>query len=354
MTGTASRYVHRRAVYDLVVDGKSINPAVDPRLISLRLTEKRGADADELEIVLDDRDGKLAIPPAGAVISLKLGWLDLASGASPQLIDKGSFKVDGRRHGGTPDQLTLSAKSADLTRAFRTRRTQSWRDTTLGAVLGDVAARNALQAAVAADKAAIIVNHLTQGRESDSAFLARLGRIHDAVATVKAGRLLFAAVGSGQTAGGQEIPGMTLTRRSGDRHAWEAAERENYSGVTVQWRDRRSARTSSVTVGSAENARKLGKIYATEKAARQAADSARSKQDRKVARFSLDLARGEPSLYPERTVTVSGFKPELDGSAWLIVEAQHALDAAGGLKTSLQMELNPGPAAGSRSRQARS
>ena len=53
-------------------------------------------------------------------------------------------------------------------------------------------------------------------------------------------------------------------------------------------------------------------------------------------------------------MTVSGFKPELDGSAWLIVEAQHALDAAGGLKTSLQMELNPGPAAGSRSRQARS
>lgn len=344
MTDAAARYIHRRAAYDLVVDGKSINGDVVPRLISLSLTEKRGADADQLELVLNDADGKVAIPAAGAIITLKLGWLDLTEGASPQLIDKGTFKVDERGHEGTPDRLIISARSADLTRAFRTRRTTTWRETTLGAVFGDVAARNGLQAAVAADKAAIVVDHLNQARESDSAFLARLGRIHDAVATVKAGQLLFAAIAAGQNAGGSPIPPATITRASGDRHRWKSAERDSYSGVTAEWHDRSTGQRQSVTVGSASNAKRLGRTYASERAARRAAETHNARQQRKGAEFSLELARGRPDLYPERQLTLSGWKPEIDRDDWLIAETRHQLDGAGGLKTSLQLELKGTPA----------
>lgn len=340
----AARYVHRKAAYDLVVDGQSIGSLVRPRLQSLMLNEKRGADADELEIVLSDHDGKMGIPKAGAVITLKLGWQDLRDGAVPALIDKGSFKVDERGWSGTPDVVTIRAKSADLTRSFRTRRAQTWTGTTLGAVLGDVATRNALQAVVSADKAAIVIEHLTQGRESDSAFIERLGRLHDALATVKAGRLLFAAIGAGQTAGGQPIPTATITRRSGDQARWESAERENYSGVIAEYHDRNSTRRRQVTVGSATNAKKLGRTYGSEKAARRAAETHQSKQNRKGAKFSLQLAQGEPGLYPDRKVTVSGFKPEIDAADWLIVEASHRLDGSGGLTTNLQMELGSAPA----------
>lgn len=344
MTDEAARYIHRKPAFDLVVDGKSISGDVVPRLMSLSLTEKRGTDADQLELVLNDSDGKLAIPSAGATITLKLGWLDLTEGASPQLIDKGTFKVDERGHEGTPDRLTISAKSADLTRAFRSRRTTTWRNTTLGAVLGDVATRNGWQASVAADKAAIAVDHLNQARESDSAFLTRLGRIHDAVATVKAGQLIFAAIAAGQNAAGQPIPAATINRASGDRHRWKAAERENYSGVTVEWHDRSTGQRQTVTVGSASNAKRLGRTYASERAARRAAETHQSRQKRKGAEFSLELARGRPDLYPERELTVTGFKPEIDGADWLIAETRHQLDGQGGLKTSLQMELKGAPA----------
>jgi len=336
--------VHRRAAYELIVDGQSIGPTVNPRLVSLALTERRGSDADELEIVLDDRDGRLAIPPAGATITLKLGWLDLTEGATEQLIDKGSFKVDERAHAGTPDQLTIRAKSADLTRAFRTRRTQTWRDTTLGDVLGEVAARNGLQAHVAAEKASVAIAHLNQSRESDSALLARLGRMHDAVATVKATKLLFAAVGAGQTAGGGEIPGATLTRLDGDRHRWKAAERENYSGVTAEWQDRSTGTRRTVTAGEGGNAQRLGRTYASERTARRAAETQRARQERKGAEFSLELAAGRPDLYPERRVAVSGFKPEIDGTNWLISQVTHRLDAGGGLRSSVEMEIAAAPA----------
>lgn len=345
----ASGYVHRRAAYELTIDGVSITPTVRPRLMSLSLTEKRGADADTLEIVLNDADGRVEIPPAKAVITLKLGWIDLVEGATAQLVEKGRFTVDDRGHDGSPDRLTIRAKSADLTRSFRNRRSHTWENTTLGAVLQDVAGRNGLQAAVAAAKSSIAVTHLAQIRESDSAFLARLGRLHDAVATVKDRRLLFAPIGGGLSAGtGQTIPPATITRRDGDRHSWKAAERGNYSGVVVEWHDRTTGQRSEVTIGSADNAKRLGRVYGSEAAARRAGESHQSRQDRGKATFGLDLAIARPDLYPDRGVTVSGWKPEIDSSAWLIAECQHSIDAAGGMKTVLQMEL--GPASGSANR----
>lgn len=344
MTDPAARYVHRKAAWDLVVDGQSISGTVNPRLVSLSLTERRGADADELEIVLDDHDGKLAIPPAGATITLKLGWQDTTAGATPQLIDKGTFKVQDRAHSGLPDRLTISARSADLTRAFRNRRTQTWRQTTLGDVLGEIAGRNGLQPHVAPAKASIAIAHLNQSRESDSALLARLGRLHDAVATVKAGKLLFAPVGAGETAGGGEIPPATVTRRDGDRHTWKAAERENYSGVSAEWQDRSTGQRRTVTTGSASNARRLGRTYASEAAARRATQTQHSRQQRKGAEFSLDFARGRPDLYPERPLTVSGWKPEIDGTSWLISQVRHQVDGSGGARTSIECEIAAPPA----------
>ncbi|MFS0709936.1 contractile injection system protein, VgrG/Pvc8 family [Brevundimonas phoenicis] len=336
MTGRA---YHPRAVWRLVIDGVDIGAQVTPRLNSLELTEKRGADADELSIVLNDHDGQLAIPPSGAIISLALGWREPGSAAAPVLIDKGRFKVDQRGHAGTPDMLTIRARSADLTRAFRQRRAQSWSETTLGAVLAEIAGRNGLQLRCAPDKAALDVVHLAQSNESDAALLSRLGRMHDAVATVKAERLIFMACGAGQSPGGADLGLARITRRDGDRHNWEEAERDAFSGVIAEWHDRAGGERRKVVVGSEDNAKKLSRTYASEASARRAADTEFKRLQRAAAKFSLTLARGRPDIFPEKTVNVSGFKPEIDAAGWLVVETRHSLNAAGGLATSLQMEL---------------
>lgn len=334
----AGIYRHQSPAFRLTVAGRDISAKVRPRLISLNLTEKRGTDADELDIVLDDSDGQLDIPPKGAAITLALGWKDLGSEQEPVLIDKGSYTVDETTHSGAPDRITIRAKSADLTRAFRSRREGAWSDTTLGAVLNELAGRNGLQLAISSELASTALPYLQQGRESDVALITRLGRDHDAVATVKAGRLLFNPIDSGTTPGGLQIPPVTLTRRSGDGHSWKTAERGSYSGVIAEWQDRQGARRKEVVAGSRENARKLGRIYATEKSAQTAVDREFARLERGKAEFSLNLARGRPDLYPERTVTVSGFKAQIDATTWLISEVRHSLD--GGLRTSLQMELS--------------
>ena len=66
-------YVQPRAAWSAMLDGKDLADKLAPRLISLRLTEKRGESSDELEIVLHDHDGKLALPKEGARLTIGLG-----------------------------------------------------------------------------------------------------------------------------------------------------------------------------------------------------------------------------------------------------------------------------------------
>ena len=72
--GVLNDIAHWKPIYELSVDGVLLNPIIKDRLISLSLTDKRGLEADELEIVLSDHDGKLSLPTRGAEIRFKGGW----------------------------------------------------------------------------------------------------------------------------------------------------------------------------------------------------------------------------------------------------------------------------------------
>jgi phage protein D len=65
---------HLTPTYRLTVEGRDITSAIDARLLSRTLTEGRANQADQLDILLSDHDGQLAIPRKEAEISLELGW----------------------------------------------------------------------------------------------------------------------------------------------------------------------------------------------------------------------------------------------------------------------------------------
>lgn len=58
----------------LAAGGENINSLIQGRLMSLTMTDNRGFEADQLDIELDDSDGKLALPKRGETLSLHLGW----------------------------------------------------------------------------------------------------------------------------------------------------------------------------------------------------------------------------------------------------------------------------------------
>ena len=332
-----SNHRHPAPDYRLVVNGQDITAKVNPRLINLTLSEGREGAADTLELTLADHDGQLALPRKGATIELQLGW------RGQPLVDKGSFEVDEVEHSGAPDQISIKARSADLKRKLRQRTEKSWHNTTVGAIVQEIAARHGLAPRVGGALAATRVEHIDQTNESDLHFCTRLARQHDAVCTVKKGQLVFLRTNSRTTAGGQTLEAMQITRTDGDQHRYHTAERNAYSGVRAYWHDPKTAQKRSVLAGTEATEKRLKDTYATEADALAAAQAEQQRVTRGKATFDLALALGRPELMPQTPVTVNGFKPEIDGTEWLVVKLTHSLGDQG-LTTRLELETHAVPA----------
>lgn len=328
------RYTHPAPTYRLVVAGKDITPTIDARLESLTLTEGRENNADQLDLVLLDHDGQLALPAKEAEISLQLGW------HGQQLVDKGTFVVDEVEHSGAPDKVTIRARAADLGGEIRKRAEKSWHDTTLGAVLAELAKRNQLTHKVDTKLAAIKVAHIDQTNESDMHFITRLARKYDAVATVKKKHLLFLPINGTKTSKGESLAPIHITRKDGDQHRWSSSTRDAFDGVRAYWSDAVNGKRKAVIAGKKEgNLKTMKETFASEADALEAARSERQRIERGLATFELNLAIGRPELGPQSPVTVTGFKEQIDGQDWLVKEISHTL-SDGGLTSKVQMERN--------------
>lgn len=326
----------RRAGIDLVLeDGTNLGARIARRLVSLSLLEAREGEADEVEIRLSNGDGQLAVPEPGAVVSLAIGW-ESGGDVPVGLVDKGSFTIDEVGQQGPPDVVVLTGRSADLTGLLRRRRTKSWRDTTLGSILGEIASRHGRFARVESSLASLPIDIIEQEGKSDMAFVRDLGSRYDAIATWKNGMLLFLPIGNSATAGGTPLGTTTLTKRAGWRWSFNQADREAYDGAEAQWYDQNAARRRTVQLGG-ENRRRLKRVFASEAEARQAAQATLSRAQRAPFRFTYDLAIADPGLQPDMKITLAGWGEKIDGIAWL-VESVRTEFGAQGLRQSLELE----------------
>lgn len=421
---------HPAPIVEIAIDGVSISSILKSRLIRLTHIDNRGFEADTVEVELDDSDGRLDLPPRGAELALWLGWK--AGG----LVYKGLYTVDEVAHSGAPDTLSIRANSADLRSGLTTQRERSWHLITLGALVQTIAIENGLKAVVGPSYFGVIIDHLDQTNESSANLLTRLAQQHDAVATVKDGRLLFIPAGAGVTASGKKIPGVTIVRRDGDRHqfniadratytavratyhdvnlatkgevtwgnaedsaernvkpaatqpttgqykalpttyasrakaqraaakAWQAmknnkAQRAAYIGVKAKYDDRNLKVTGEASYGAADDQRKqkaaqrraardadkigtanafdhsadniktLRHVYSSKANAARAARAEWRRLQRGMATFNIILAEGRPELFPETPAIVSGFKPQIDSTDWIVTRVTNEISDSG-------------------------
>lgn len=315
----------------VVLDGKDITSRIAPRLMSLTITRERGQDADQLDLTVSDHDGKLALPRHGVTIDVSLGW------DTTGLTSMGTFTVDEVEHSGAPDKVVVRARSAQLAQSIRLKRTQSWDSTTLGAVINELAGRNGYAPAVAPELAGVPIAHLDQTNENDANLLTRLGQHFDSTATVVAGKMIVSPVGQGRTASGKPIGSISLVRGDGDQHRYHKADRDAYTGVKAKYHSLDDGGNHEVVAGDETNAKTLRKTYATADDAAQGAKAEQQRIQRGEETFELQLARGRADVYPEMHARVSGFKPEIDATAWLVKRVEHNL-GDNGFTTHIECE----------------
>lgn len=318
-------------IYRITLRGQDITAGFITRLISLTLTDNRGIEADQLDIALSDHDGQLEIPPRGAVLSVALGWSDTG------LVDKGTFTVDEVEHSGAPDVLTIRARSADLREGLKAKRTRSWHSQLLGDILRSLAVEYGLAPVIDAVLGETPMAHIDQASESDANLLTRLGEQSDAIASVKAGRLLFFPAGKSVSASGLELPHITLTRTDGDQHRYIEADRDSYSGVRARYYDINSAAKKEAIAGGGDNLKDLRHVYTDQQSAITAARAEWNRLQRGSATLTYTLAKGRPDLIPELTYSLVGVKGPIDAIVWLGGNITHSLSESG-FTTSLDLE----------------
>lgn len=344
----------RRPGFDLLIGGETVTE-VNRRLLSLTVTDNRGFEADTVELVIDDADGKVALPRRGVDVSVSIGW------EGESLVHKGIFTVDEVSHSGPPDRLTVTARSADFREDFNVKREYSWHDVTVGDVVSAIAGRYNLKPGVSSSLKDVEIDHADQTSESDISFLTRMAELLGAIATIKNGMLLFIVPGQSVSRSGKPLPSITITRASGDRHSFRVADRDAYTGVQAYWLDlnygkkpgtaikrRRkpakqktpasSSREGDYLEGAEGNVFVMRQTFRTERAARRAAAAKWLQLQRGAAEFGITLARGRPDIYPELHAKVAGFKSVIDNADWVIARVVHTVGEQG-YQTALELEV---------------
>jgi uncharacterized protein len=320
-----------RPVFKVVVGGTDVTRRLEAHLSSMTLVACREDHADQLDLEFEDTEGRIAMPRKGVRIEVSLGF-DAAG-----ICLQGSYTVDEVEHRGTPDTITVRARSARVSGPLATRKERSWSNTTVGHIVSVIAGEHGLKPRVADTLVSRPVSQLDQ-TESDMAFLRRLGKHWDAVATVKNGYLVFAPIGHGKTVSGIDLPTVTLRRGSGDRHHFHEIDRSAYTGVRARWYDMNGARGHLALAGKNGHVKILRGDYPTEADAKRAAEAELARIKRGAATFKIDLGIGRPDIFPETPVKLEGWPEAITAYAWIVAKATHKLDGNGGYLTSLELE----------------
>lgn len=332
----------RTPVVQLTADNKPLNDKVMARLMTVSVTDNKNLDADELMITLDDHDGTLEMPKRGVRLQCWMGFEDLG------VYDMGTYVVDGCEWSGTPDTLSITAKSADFKSSLKSGHSQSYHNKTLGDIADTVAKRQQLTLSIKPELVSIDVGHVDQTDESDIHLLTRLCHQYGAVVNIKHGKLLIFTANSNTSVSGHPLDITVITRQTGDQFRYSVEDRQgDYTGVSARYQDKGQATKKTATAGNVEKrgggddpntkTKRLKGAYKSKQAAASAAAAEMKRIEDEQARFSINTAYAYPAVTTESPIQLQGFKAEIDALKWTVDKAEHTYRKYGGLTSQLDL-----------------
>ncbi|WP_375660259.1 MULTISPECIES: phage late control D family protein [unclassified Bartonella] len=189
----------------VLANGEDITKTLMDYVLSIEITDEAENKSDRITIELDDRardsdNGFLDIPLIGTIISITLGY----EGGKNR--DMGAYLIDEISVSSPPQSLSVTGRAASMNTSYRTPKSQSYHQQTLGSIVQEIAERNGYTPKVDPSLAKIVVRHIDQTSESDMAFAARLAGEYDAVAKPVDGKLVLAKRGEGKAITGETLP----------------------------------------------------------------------------------------------------------------------------------------------------
>lgn len=319
--------------FKITYNGKNVTADLAPYVEEISHTDRLSGQADELELVLSNADGrwqKSWYPTKGAELSLEYGYSHLP------LVSAGSFEVDEVELAGPPDTVRIKALSAGLSKQARTRQGKAYENTTLIAIVSTLAKK--LKAKVSGTIAPISIPKATQYGETDWAFLVRLCReygyeikLADNNQTLVVTKLKDLAAG-----------GTVATLRKSDCSSYTYLDKiaEVPAKSTAKHFDPAKKQlvqsTATGTGGAGQASSDERKRHVQAKTPAQAQAIAQAEQERHEldkTELTLNLP-GNPKLVAGAAIKVVEWDA-LNGE-YLISEAKHTLNRSSGYATEIQ------------------
>ena len=198
-----------KPAFKIYANSTDITENVRDRLMEMVVTDESGIKSDELRLTLDDRrqtNGAVAaLPQIGTSLRVFLGYTETG------LVEMGTFKVDGFTLRHPPATLTVNAKAAEMFAPFRSKKTRSWHDTTVGGIVSQIASEYGYSPKCDTELASIAIAHIDQTSESDMAFLTRLAEANGGISKPMGDMLVMAREGAAKSVTGKSMPVVSLS-----------------------------------------------------------------------------------------------------------------------------------------------
>lgn len=321
--------------YEIVYNGKNITGDILPFVLSFVYSDKSAGEADELELVLED---KLDLwknewfPTKGDTLSAKIidvnGTLDCGVFTIDELSGEGS--TDG-------DRFTIKALAAGINKKLRSKNSHAHENKNLREIATHIAAKHGLS--VSGTIQDVRISRVTQYRETDLAFLKRLSFEYGYTFNIRDKQLIFTSVFELETkASALEIHRNEIT-------GWNVSDKtaQTYSRAKIAYHNPKQKKVISHEQAETTDAFKTAKVDTLELKVK--ADNQQQAQLKtKVALYRANSLQQEGSIeMPGNIYAVAGNNITLVGlgvfsGLYYLETSSHNVDRDGGYVTTLNIK----------------
>jgi len=330
----------KKPSFRVVYASKDITRDISKNLISLTYTDAEEDETDEIQLEIEDTDGLWR----DAWYPTKGDTMELAIGYDGNLLNCGKFAIDEIELRGVPDTVTIRGLAAGINSPLRTKKSTAHESQTLRQIAEKIAAANGLS--VQGDILNVQIERVTQDRETDLAFLARVAKEYGHLFSIRDKSLIFTsiyAIEKGQ-------PVVTLDRMDLLSYRFTDKTVKTYKEAKVSYREPKtnSVITATVkagdtledgsgTVGGANDLTASDTLAIRTKAENE--QQARLKAQSALHRANTDGQEGSLSVYGE-PLLVAGNNFMLTGLGKLsgkchITKSTHRFNRSSGYVTDI-------------------
>ncbi|MDO5705474.1 MAG: contractile injection system protein, VgrG/Pvc8 family [Paracoccus sp. (in: a-proteobacteria)] len=310
-----------RPAFLILVDGADVTAQFQDRLVSLTVTDNDGEEADQVEITVDDRGGRVSMPALDARLEVFLGW------HGQPLSMMGVFAVDGVSGEGPVETLTISATAADMKGPIRNPKTRGWQDVTLADIARTIAAEAGLEAVLSPSLAGRAFPYVAQTAESDLHLITRLARPFNATAKPAGGRLIVQRRGEPATAAGDAMPSGAITRADLTGWNWRLETRGMADRIEAEYTAPDAGMREIVSAGEGDSSRRLRHVFTDRASALDAAEGELARGRTTAMTCSAELASFRPDIIAGARAVLAGISEKIDGD-WQVKKVEHRLEGA--------------------------